>query len=259
MKSGLLNVFNMGKSKSRGKNVMGLNIKSDDVTSLLLVVIVVLVIYFIFLDDRRNRDPINYVDVGIDASVGLNNNTRLGLDGEMAVGNQRAGARVGLQVGEEDDEVYAKGNVSYKGKYGAMAGVGYDEDVYGLSMGYNSDREKLYLNLGELEGFDNHSGKIVPGPGKCAVVFFHATWCGYCVKFMPEWKKFKSQMNGKTVNGKQIVCIECSSEEKEKISNYGIESYPTLKLCDAQGNVISDYEGERTVAGLKKFVNNNAK
>ena len=145
----------------------------------------------------------------MDASVGLNNNTRLGLDGDFELSNSKTGGNVGLRVGGQEDRVFADASIDYDKRYGVNAGVGFgdgvDDPYYGVQLGYNSDKDNAYLNIGELdEGFQNNN-KLAPGPGKCALVFFYADWCGHCQRFKPEWNKFKNEMNNKVVNGKVLV------------------------------------------------------
>ena len=257
-------VFDLNKifSQKKGKKDSGLD--SETITSLLLVVIVVLVIYFIFLDDR-NRKNNKYVDLEMDASVGLNNNSRIGLDGDFELTNSRTGGNVGLRVGGPEDRVFADSSLNYDTRYGVNAGVGFgdgvDDPQYGVQAGYNSNKDSLYLNVGELnEGFDNNNNnnnKLAPGPGKCAIVFFYADWCGHCQKFKPTWNKFKKDMNGRRVNNKILVVMECSSEEEEVMKEYDVNGYPTLKLLDANGREIKEFSGQRTNDSLKEFVNNN--
>ena len=114
------------------------------------------------------------------------------------------------------------------------------------------------MNIGELnEGFQNNNNKIAVGPGKCAIVFFYAEWCGHCKRFKPEWNKFKKKMNGKRVNGTILVVMECSSEEEEKVQEYDVNGFPTLKLLDANGQEIKEFSGQRNTNSLVEFVNNN--
>ena len=190
------------------------------------------------------------------AYLNLDEDTQLGVAGGVSVDDKRAVGGGGIRVGDPDDVVYAGAKLSYNNKYGAMAGVGFDDELYGVSTGYNSDRDKLYLDVGELEHFQNQNNKVVPGPNKCAIVFFAADWCGHCKKFKPTWQQFKQKMNGKTVNGKEIVVTEVSSEDVEKVKNYEVSGYPTVKAINSNGEEIKEFEGERTVSGLVQFANN---
>ena len=144
--------------------------------------------------------------------------------------------------------------INYNKKYGISAGIGYDDTTYGLDVGYNSNDNNMYLNIGELEGFANHdNSKIKVGEGHNAIVFFQADWCGYCQRFKPEWAKFKKEMNGKKVNSKVLMVLECTDQEEEKIKNYNVEGYPTLCALDSNGEIIEVYEGQRKVEDLKEF------
>ena len=252
--------LDLGKMFSKKGRKGKQSFDSETLTSLLLVVIVVLVIYFIFLDDRKRKNN-KYIDVGMDASVGLNDNRRIGLDGDFELTNRKTGGNVGLRIGGAEDRVFADASVDYARRYGVNAGVGFgdgvDDPQYGVQAGYNSNDRALYLNVGELdEGFSNNN-KLAPGPGKCALVFFYADWCGHCQRFKPEWNKFKNQMNNKKINGKVLVIMECSSDEEDLMKEYDINGYPTLKLLDANGREIKEFSDQRNSANLKNFVNSN--
>jgi thiol-disulfide isomerase/thioredoxin len=85
-------------------------------------------------------------------------------------------------------------------------------------------------------------------------VLFHTPNCGHCVRFMPTWNKFEKKMNGSNIN---IVKINIQNEKYnnivKKYQKY-IEGYPTVLYIDKK--IIKEYNGERTVESLVKFINN---
>tara|TARA_B100000927_G_C16295336_1_gene401238 strand:- start:57 stop:473 length:417 start_codon:yes stop_codon:yes gene_type:complete len=80
------------------------------------------------------------------------------------------------------------------------------------------------------------------------LVYFHMDTCGHCKKFNPEWDKFASNYNGPL----EIKKIE-RKEAKEDLEKYQIKGFPSILLIDEQDNT-KEFEGDRTAAGLEKFV-----
>ena len=224
------------------------NFKDVDMSTVILIIIIVLVLYFVFSEDRPdpNHKLINYImdiDVGPkDAQVGIGTKASMNSDSmdasaEINVGDSRLHADAGLHYGENN-------------RYGVGAGLGLDEDELSVSTGYNSNKNDLYF---DLEGFENDNNKLKVIQGTCKIVLFHATWCGYCKKFMPHWDQFK-KINGSTLNGKKIELVEVESSEKELINENDIQGYPTVKGMRDDGSVVV-FEGDRTLEGLKEFAN----
>jgi thiol-disulfide isomerase/thioredoxin len=88
------------------------------------------------------------------------------------------------------------------------------------------------------------------------VCFFHVDWCPHCKTALPEWNKFKDEMNGTQIKGYTIKCIDynCTSETAEitsLINKYNIEGYPTIKLI--KDNEVYDYDAKPTYSYLKQF------
>lgn len=88
------------------------------------------------------------------------------------------------------------------------------------------------------------------------ICFFYVDWCPHCKTALPEWNKFKSEMNNTDVNGYKLICVEynCTTETSEVtnlINKYNIEGYPTVKLI--KDNEIYDFDAKPTVSYLKQF------
>lgn len=223
------------------------NFKDIDMSTVILIIIIVLVLYFVFSEDRPdpNHKLINYnmdfdvgpkdYQIGMDTSISMDSDS-MDVDGGIDVGSERLYANTGVSYGQDD-------------KYGVGGKIGIGEDDLEFGVGYDSNKKNVYFNL---EGFENEE-KINVKPNQYVIVLFHATWCGYCKKLMPDWNTFKSEMNGKMINGKQVVIKEVESEE-DMIKNYEINGYPTIKAIDSNGKETT-YEGARTKAGLIDFVN----
>ena len=113
----------------------------------------------------------------------------------------------------------------------------------------NTDDSKEKKQEREKENLD---GGTQPSPENAPVfVMFHATWCGHCVKALPEWDKFASLMQGKLMT-KKIESAEPA------IAQFQLSGFPTIRLFPRglgdQASAI-DYTGPRTAQGLMDFVN----
>jgi thiol-disulfide isomerase/thioredoxin len=88
------------------------------------------------------------------------------------------------------------------------------------------------------------------------VCFFYVDWCPHCKTALPEWNKFKDEMNGTHIKDYKIHCVEynCTSESAEitkLINKYNIEGYPTIKLI--KDNEVYDFDAKPTYNYLKQF------
>ena len=84
---------------------------------------------------------------------------------------------------------------------------------------------------------------------KDVLVEFYAPWCGHCKQLAPIFdelgEKFKD--NDKVL----IAKMDATANELEHTK---IRSFPTLKLYKKETNEVIEYGGERTLAGLTKFL-----
>jgi len=107
------------------------------------------------------------------------------------------------------------------------------------------------------EGFNSQD--LTPASGEVNVVLFYADWCGHCKTFKPIFNDAMTKLDGKKsrnsdINGKTIrlTKVECD-ENPELGKKYNINGYPTVKILKDDGSVL-DYEGGRTLDGMKKFL-----
>lgn len=85
---------------------------------------------------------------------------------------------------------------------------------------------------------------------KHKIILYYMPWCGACKAFKPMWNEFEKYVNE---NMKEIEArhINCEEEKCEKINKY-----PTVILYTVSGKEI-EFQGERTVEKLKKFIKDN--
>ena len=97
--------------------------------------------------------------------------------------------------------------------------------------------------------------------GKYLIVDFWGTWCGWCIKGMPDMKKAYAKYKKHI----EIVGVACKDTDKKwragvkqlqlpwvnvlegdsKISGkYGVSSFPTKVLIDPEGKIVGVYGGE---------------
>lgn len=89
------------------------------------------------------------------------------------------------------------------------------------------------------------------------VYFFYADWCPHCKTAKPEWTKFQSNFNGKSMNDFTIRCIlvNCTEETSENssiIQKYSIDSYPTVKML--RDGTIIDFDSKISESSLEQFI-----
>ena len=122
---------------------------------------------------------------------------------------------------------------------------------------------------------------LIKGPGN-VIVLYYADWCGHCVRFKPEWAKFKSEIARKHPNLCTVAEVEQS--HLSNVPAAQVQGYPTIKFyrpisapaktanvpgfnfiakmlggsaSERSGSNEVPFEGERTVNTLVQFVKDN--
>jgi thiol-disulfide isomerase/thioredoxin len=90
------------------------------------------------------------------------------------------------------------------------------------------------------------------------MMLFYVDWCPHCKTAKPEWEQLKSEYEGKTINGYNVIFTEINctndSPETEKLMNtYKIEGYPTIKLL--KDGTIIEYDAKPTKSTMVQFLN----
>lgn len=114
----------------------------------------------------------------------------------------------------------------------------------------------------KLKNMNGEEMTLASFKGKYTLLDFWGTWCGWCIKGMPDMKKYYAKYKNKM----EIVGICCRDTEKkwregveelqlpwtnlyngkadEITTNYAVSGYPTKILIDPDGNIVEIFVGE---------------
>nr|AMM62655.1 conotoxin-specific protein disulfide isomerase (cspdi) [Conus textile] len=96
--------------------------------------------------------------------------------------------------------------------------------------------------------------EVAMDKSKAVFVEFYAPWCGHCKELAPIW----DQLGEKFKDSKDIIIakMDATANEQEEVK---IKSYPTFKYFPKGSDEIIEYDGERTLEELIKFVESGGK
>jgi len=84
---------------------------------------------------------------------------------------------------------------------------------------------------------------------KNVLVEFYAPWCGHCKQLAPIY----DQLGEKYKDSDKVVIAKMDATANE-LDDVKITSFPTIYLYKADTNEAVQYNGERTLEGLSKFI-----
>jgi protein disulfide-isomerase A1 len=124
---------------------------------------------------------------------------------------------------------------------------------------YLGGKLKPHLNSQDVpKDWDAQAVKVLVGKNfdevafdktKDVLVEFYAPWCGHCKKLAPIY----DELGEKFKEREDIVIAKMDSTTNE-LEHTRIDSFPTIKLFKKGDNKVIDYNGERTLEGLTKFL-----
>lgn len=91
--------------------------------------------------------------------------------------------------------------------------------------------------------------EVVFNTDKDVLVEFYAPWCGHCKQLVPIYDQL-----GENYKDSETVVIAKMDATINELEHTKITSFPTIKLYKKGDNTAVDYNGERTLEGMTKFI-----
>jgi len=109
------------------------------------------------------------------------------------------------------------------------------------------------FNFNTNEAFSNSEKKK---SNLVKVYNFNTSWCGYSIRFQPEWDKFQKEVNSRNdLSNVLAFDIKCDNTDNKQMCNeYDISGYPSIiiELNDKK----TLYRGTRTSDALIENIKN---
>jgi len=89
---------------------------------------------------------------------------------------------------------------------------------------------------------------------KDVLVEFYAPWCGHCKQLAPIYDKLGLEFK----DSEDVIIAKMDSTGNE-VEDIKVQGFPTIKLFKKETNEVIDFAGERTLEGMKKFIESGGK
>ena len=95
-------------------------------------------------------------------------------------------------------------------------------------------------------------GKIlIKGVSQPGILLVWASWCGHCNRFKPVYNELAQKLGA----GFEVLALEDTQIANANVTNaIGVQGFPTIKFVDAFGNIVGDYNGDRSMDDLLKHI-----
>lgn len=104
----------------------------------------------------------------------------------------------------------------------------------------------------------NNFENVVLDKSKDVFIEIYAPWCGHCQALEPTWKQLGQVMqeNNAEENHSVVVAkMDGTVNDVPLSAGFQVKGYPTIKFFKADTNTMIDYQGQRTLHDLVKFLN----
>nr|AII97805.1 BLTX433 [Nephila pilipes] len=134
-----------------------------------------------------------------------------------------------------------------------------ESDIRDFVTGVLEGKVKQHLLSEDVpEGWDKEPVKVLVGKNfdevafdksKNVLVEFYAPWCGHCKQLAPIY----DELAEKYKDSSDVVIAKMDATANE-LEHTKINSFPTIKLYKKGTNEVIDFNGERTLEGIRRFI-----
>ncbi len=103
----------------------------------------------------------------------------------------------------------------------------------------------LWARSRKYEGFENAP------TGGYKFAMYYADWCPHCHAAKPEFDKLGSRQ---TIGGHKVEIEAIEEKQIPEAVKSSVSGYPTVRLLDAQGQIVDEYSGERTHSAFQAYL-----